>query len=79
MSEHQTQTMFTTWNRLFRLSSSPFDPALTEAVEDVFSRYGLQNTYILPTGEIVGPCILDGEFDHYQEDIKEALGMVDYD
>lgn len=76
---HQTQTTFTTWNRLFRMSSSPFDPALTEAVEDVLSSYGLQNTYILPNGDIVGPYTLAGEFDYQQDQIRESLGMIDYE
>ena len=76
MFSTQAQTTFTTWTRLF---TSPFDPALTEAVEETLDRYGLKNSYILPNGDIVGPYTLAGEFDYQQDQIKEALGMIDYE
>lgn len=76
MFSPQTQTTFTTWTRLF---TSHFDPALTEVVEATLDRYGLKNSYILPTGEIVGPHEVAGEFDYQEDQIREALGMIDYD
>lgn len=82
MFRHKTQpqTLFSNWTRLFRFSTLPedCDQLITEA-EKVFQAYGLENTYLLPNGDIVGPYNLAGEFDYHRYEIKEELGMIDYD